>query len=197
MSLLIESIKLLDGEYFNLFYHEQRIFRTLHALYGVSLPPDLTGFLSKITRPEKGLYKCRVVYDDKTMEVEFISYQPKTIRTLRIVESSIAYDYKFRDRSEIDELFSRRGDCDDILIAKHGAVTDTSYCNIVFKKDNAWYTPSGCLLRGTMRQSLIERKIIIPVTISVKDIRSFQSFRLINAMLEFEGSETDVSQIVL
>jgi 4-amino-4-deoxychorismate lyase len=34
-------------------------------------------------------------------------------------------------------------------------------------------------------------------TIRVQDIPSFKSFRLINAMLGFEGPEIDVSKIVL
>lgn len=197
MSRLIESIKLLDGKFFNLFYHEQRMYRSLKSLYGVGIAPDLTELLQKVNTPEEGLYKCRVIYDKETTNVEVIRYHRKEIRTLRVVKGNLVYDHKFTDRSGIDELFSRRGDCDDILIVKDGMVTDTSFCNIVFRRENTWYTPSQCLLQGTMRQSLLDRKIIVPASISVKDIRSFHSFKLINAMLEFDGPEIDVSQIVL
>ena len=197
MSLLIESIKLLDGVYHNLFYHEQRMTRSLRMLCGVDEEFNLEEFLKRLPRPEKGLYKCRIVYDDVMKEVEFIPYKPAFITTLKIIESDrISYEHKYLDRAHIDRLYTQRSGCDDILIIKNDLVTDTSYCNIVFRRNNLWYTPWSPLLPGTMRQHLIERGIIFPETIQKEDIRTFHTFRLINAMLEFSGPEIDVSNIV-
>src|SRR5690242_4327143 len=198
MSLLIESIKLLDGEFHNLFYHEQRMNRSLKILCGVHDHMNLEAFLQHVDKPEKGLYKCRVVYDENSREIEFMPYQPKSINRLRIVEHDrINYEFKYQDRKTINRLFELRKDCDDILIVKRGLVTDSSYANIVFRKGKRWFTPWSPLLKGTQRQKLLERNVIYEEEITAGEISSYDSFKLINAMLEFEGPEIDVSNIVL
>ena len=50
--------------------------------------------------------------------------------------------------------------------------------------------------KGTQRQKLIELNEIDQEEITAKDIRSFDTFKLINAMLEFDGPEIDVKNIV-
>ena len=197
MSLLIESIKLLDGQFHNLFYHEQRMNRALKMLCGVQDNFDLEEFLNQIEKPEEGLYKCRLEYDDLSKKVEFVPYQPKSIKTLRIVEHDrISYEFKFKDRKLINRLYELRKDCDDILIVKRGFVTDSSFSNIVFKRGKRWLTPWSALLKGTMRTKLLERNLIHQEEIRVDDISSFESFKLINAMLEFDSPEIEVSNIV-
>lgn len=197
MSLYIESIKLQDGEYKNLFYHEHRMNHTLKMLCGVTETFNLEEWLVHINHPKAGLYKCRIVYDEESRDVEFFEYKPKPIQSLRIVEHDrISYEFKFLDRKRIDQLFDLRKNCDDILIVKRGLVTDSSYANIVFKKDKTWYTPWSALLKGTMRSKLIQMNTIREEEIRPKDIKTFQSFKLINAMFEFDAPEMDVSNIV-
>lgn len=197
MSLLIESIKLRDGEFRNLFYHEQRMLRSLSMLCGADDDFNLERFLSNIQFPSTGLFKCRILYDDLRKEVEFIPYQQKIINTLRIVEHDrISYEYKYADRRSIDRLFELRRECDDILIIRKGLVTDSSVSNIVFRKGKDWLTPWSALLKGTQRQKLVEENIIMQEEITVEDIRSFDTFKLINAMTEFDGPEIDVKNII-
>jgi 4-amino-4-deoxychorismate lyase len=198
MSLFIESIKLLDGEYHNLFYHEQRMNRSLKVLCGVDDHLNLEEFLNLVEKPGEGLYKCRIVYDDKVKEVEFVPYQPRVVKRLKVVEHDrISYEFKYADRTAIDDLFQRRENCDDILIVKNGLVTDSSYSNIVFRRGNHWYTPWSALLKGTIRTKLLEHNIIEEEEIRVDEIATFSSFKLINAMLEFDSGEIDVSNILL
>ena len=197
MSLLFESIKLNDGQYNNLFYHEQRMNRSLKMLCGLQETLDLEQFLSNANTPQKGLYKCRIVYDDHSRDVEFVPYQVPLIRTLRIIEHDrVSYEFKYNDRKVINQLFDLRKNCDDILIVKRGIVTDTSIANIVFKRNKKWYTPWAPLLKGTMRSNLLERNLIQQEEIHLKEIYDFESFKLINAMMEFESEELDVSNIV-
>lgn len=197
MSLLIETIKLVDGKFCNLFHHEQRMIRSLETLCGVEEDIILDRFLNELPAPKQGVFKCRIVYDDQTKQVEFIPYQPRSVKTLKIVENDrISYDFKYADRKQIDKLFEHREECDDILIVKKGEVTDASYANIVFRRDGEWVTPWSPLLKGTMRQKLIDENKIIPEKILLEDIATFQSFKLINAMLEFDGPEIDVTNIV-
>ena len=196
MSLLLESIKLVDGEFRNLFYHERRMNRALKFLCGAQEHFDLEDFLKNIDLPKHGLYKCRMVYDDNTRDIEFIPYQYRTINSLRVVDHDrISYEFKYADRKMIDRLYELRKVCDDILIVKRGFVTDSSYANIVFKKGKFWYTPWSALLKGTMRANLLERNVILEEEIRIEDIQTFESFKLINAMLEFEGPELDISNI--
>lgn len=198
MSLLIETIKVVDGRFCNLFYHEQRMIRSLETLCGVNEDLNLEKFLSELGAPGKGIFKCRIEYDDTSKQVEFVPYQPKEVHSLKVVEHDrISYEFKYKDRKTIDKLFTKRGACDDILIVKKGNVTDTSYANIVFKKGKHWYTPWSPLLKGTMRQQLLDSNKIQTEEIRVDDIKYFETCKLINAMLEFEGSEIDVSGIVL
>lgn len=198
MSLLIESIKLLDGKFCNLFYHEQRMIRSLNMVCGVEEDINLEKFLSELEVPATGLYKCRIVYDENSKDVEFIRYEPRSITSLKVVEHDrISYEFKYKNRKTIDKLFEQRENCDDILIVKKGHVTDASAANIVFRKGKHWYTPWSALLKGTQRQKLLEDNIIEAEDIRVEDIGSFDTWKLINAMVEFESPEIDVSKIVL
>jgi len=197
MSLLIESIKLQDGEYRNLFYHEQRMNRSLKTLCGIRDHFDLEAFLGNIDNPATGLYECRIVYDDETKEVEFIPYEGKSIHTLKVVEHDrISYEFKYFDRKVIDSLYALRKNCGDILIVQRGMVKDTSYANILFKKGKRWYTPWAPLLKGTMRANLLARNMVHEEEIRADEIKTFKSFKLINAMFEFDSPEIDVSNIV-
>lgn len=197
MSLLIESIKLVDGRYYNLFYHESRMNKALRTLCGVSEHFELEQFLSNFEPPGQGLYKCRITYDDQSKTIEFLPYTFKPIQTLKVIEHDrISYEFKYQDRRTINRLFDLRRECDDILIIKRGLVTDSSYCNIVFRNNGTWYTPWSPLLKGTQRQKLLEHDMIVEEEIRVKDISSFKTFKLINAMWEFDGPELDVSNII-
>jgi 4-amino-4-deoxychorismate lyase len=196
MSLLIESIKLLDGQFHNLDYHERRMRHALQVLRGtnnVSLEKLLAGHL----HPVKGLFKCRVVYDEVSSQIEFVPYKPKHIVKLKIVEGNgISYEFKFADRSGINRLFNLRGPCDDILIVRNEEVTDCSFSNVVFRTGSEWVTPAAPLLKGTMRQKLLDKHLISERVILRRDIPSFETYKIINAMLEFDSPEIEVSNIV-
>ena len=196
MSLLLESIRLSDGQFQNLFYHERRMSRALKFLCGVQEHFDLEAFLANIDRPSQGLYKCRMIYDDASRDIEFVPYRYKKIDSLRVVEHDrVSYEFKYADRKLIDRLYGLKKDCDDILIVKRGFVTDSSFSNIVFRRGTRWYTPWSALLKGTMRSNLLERNLIHEEEIRCEDIKTFDSFKLINAMIQFDGPEVDVSRI--
>lgn len=197
MSRLIESIKVLNGALLNLSYHEERMQWSLSQLFNRKEPVNLSTLIEREGIPPKGCYKCRVEYDDAFAAVSFTPYEVRPVRTVKIVEDDeISYAYKFADRSVINRLFDMRGDCDDVLIVRRGLVTDCSYSNVVFRKGDDWYTPDTPLLEGTMRAKLIRENRISVREIRKENVRSFDSLKIINAMLEFEGPEIDVSDIV-
>jgi 4-amino-4-deoxychorismate lyase len=197
MSLLIESIYLKDGSFRNLSYHQQRVDEACMALFAIQEKIDLKQVLSQSNIPQKGLYKCRIVFDMKVHKIEFQSYAIRKIKSLKMVDcNSIDYRFKFENREAIDNLFSQRQLCDDVLIIKDGLITDASYANIVFKLEDNWVTPNMPLLKGTMRQQLLDNGVISEATILRKDIHAFTSFKLINSMIGFDMPEIPVINIL-
>jgi 4-amino-4-deoxychorismate lyase len=197
MSRLIESIKLLDGRFNNLKFHEQRMARSLSELFRHEGQINLSSELESMDYPKKGLFKCRILYDNNTRHTEFIPYTMKPISSLKVVVSdTILYDHKYSDRNSIHRLMLQKNECDDILIVKNGLITDSSYANIVFKSGGSWYTPDQCLLKGTMRECLRDAGLIEVQPIKMPDILKFKKFKLINAMLGFDGAECDISNIL-
>jgi 4-amino-4-deoxychorismate lyase len=197
MSLLIETIRLEDGVFKNLTYHQQRMNESLFSLFTKKEQNDLEGIVKSSGFPKKGLHKCRVIYDDRNFNVEFETYTIRPVNSLKILaDDTISYPFKYRDRTSLNDLFRRRENCDDVLIVKNGEVTDCSYANILFKKGADWVTPSSYLLKGTMRQFLLDDGQLKIDQIQRKDIRKFDKFKLVNAMLGFESAEVDVSRII-
>ena len=197
MSPLIETIRLEDGVFFNLAYHQERVDRSLDELFNSSDRFMLGSFLNAQQYLNRGLYKCRVVYTDKIHEVQFNEYVYTLPRRLKLVfDDHILYDYKFEDRGKLTELYNQRGDADEIIIIKNHNVTDSFNYNILFWDGKRWVTPDTPLLRGTMRQRLLDQSLITESRIAIEDIQSFTRVKLINAMVGFNGPEIDVSEIV-
>lgn len=197
MSLLIESIKLKDGVFHNLFYHEQRMMHALQDLCGYDEDFNLEEFLAHFNFPKTGLFKCRIAYDESTKEVEFLPYTFRILKSLKLVEHDrIRYDYKYTDRKTIEKLYEQKGACDDVLIVRKGLITDTSYANIALRRGPHWYTPWSPLLKGTQRQKLIEENKIITEDIAVEDLPSFDAYKPINALMEFDHEEVSIQNII-
>lgn len=198
MSLLIESIRLEEGTFHNVDYHQRRVEDSFRALFGAKQIFNLSQLLEGSSYPKSGLFKCRITYNDQSADVSFIAYAPRLIRKIKLVtDDNIEYSHKFKNRAALDSLYAIRGTCDDVLIVKRGEVTDTSFANIVFRKSGHWYTPANPLLPGTMRRSLLEKGKIKVMAIRTEQIRTFETFRLVNAMVGFDSPEQDVSNIIL
>lgn len=168
----------------NLSYHTDRMRRSVaEAKYrtGLSFPGN---FIPEEKIPASGLHKCRVLYNSEIVSVEILPYVPKKISSLKIVVAPRPdYSLKWADRSQIDALFTRRGECDDILIVSDGLVTDSSYCNVAFEKGGEWFTPASPLLKGTMRQYLLDNGAIKEKEIPVTEINEYSRVWLFNAMI--------------
>ena len=191
MSLLFETIRLEDGVLFNLEYHNYRFNRSREVLFGERDNLFLENLLVVPSDCRTGVYKCKVAYSSTINEIEIIPYEKRVIESLMLVEdNTISYSYKYSDRSHLLKLMTRRGNCDDILIVKHGFITDTSFSNIVFFDGDKWVTPARPLLKGTMRDSLFRRNLIEEMDIKVDDLVKFKEAQLINAMLPLQSGTT-------
>lgn len=185
MCLLIESVKIDDGTIINPSYHSNRMNTSRRDLFGISDNLDVRDIISVPATCMCGIYKCRVVYSDRIIEVKFEKYSRRNIHSLKLVyDDAIDYSYKYEDKKCLLSLRECRGQCDDILIIKNNRITDTSYSNIVFFDGQKWITPASPLLKGTKRAHLLATGLISEDEITISDIRLFRDAALINAMLE-------------
>ena len=181
--LLLETIKIEDGEVSNLSYHQARCDESRKVLFYSTGRLDLS---SLIQTPPKGLYRCRILYDEKIHSVEYIPYTPKEIHRLKIVSSDLVYDHKYANRDTLNKLLQMQADTDDILIEKNGYLTDTTIANIAFYDGEKWFTPEKPLLKGTMRAKLLDEGFLHTRKIKKEDLKNYTQVALMNAMIGFK-----------
>ena len=197
MTLLLETIRISDGTPQNLSLHEERMNASRRKLLGSPGAISLAEHISVPNDCLTGVYRCRLIYEESIISIEFSPYRTAAIRTLKVVHADdIDYSLKYLDRTCLTSLIDREV-ADDVLIIKNGFVTDTSYSNIVFTDGRKWITPDTPLLQGTMREKLLLDGTIIEERITVDDLGRFTHFRLINAMLRFDSPILPVANIIL
>jgi len=181
--LLLETIKIEEGKIHNLEYHQKRCDKSRLDLYHTS---DTLSLKSIIKAPSTGLYRCRIVYNTEVHSIEYIPYQAKEIKTLKIVDSDLTYNYKYADRQALNVLRTLHHEVDDILIEHNGYIKDTSIANIAFYDGTTWFTPEVPLLEGTMRAKLLDENIIRTKPIRKEDLPCYTQVALMNAMIGFK-----------
>jgi 4-amino-4-deoxychorismate lyase len=199
MSLLLESVRIEEGEVRNLDYHIDRMMRSAIAA-GYSPPALFSGkFIPECSVPPSGLYKCRILYNSEIVSCEVSPYFRKEIKTLKVIQTPRPdYALKYADRSSIGRLLGMRGEYDDILIVTDDVITDTSYCNVAFEKEGLWYTPAEPLLKGTMRQYLLDAGVIVKADIRLSQISSFGSVKMFNAMVPWDRAwQIDLKNVII
>jgi len=185
--VFLETIRAVEGEVFNLPYHQNR-YESVLKKFNIKNPKNLIDYIEP---PKNGTYRCRLLYDisknPHTVEVTYHEYKKRDINSLKIVyDDDIEYSLKYADRGDLDALYEQRGVCDDILIVKNSLVTDTTIANIAFYDSDRWITPKNPLLKGTTRERFIREKMIFEEDIYVEDIKRFSKVALMNAMIDFD-----------
>jgi len=181
--MLLETIRYEHGQPSHLPYHQQRVNTSLKQL-GSTTQYDLA---SLIVPPDDTLYRCRIIYDDKSINIQYLPYQKREIQTLQLIQADgLEYALKYADREELDKLSAQKGDADDILIVQNGLITDTSIANIALFDGTQWLTPRNPLLKGTTRARLLKEKKIFESDIHLKDLGQYAGFALMNAMVDFD-----------
>ena len=194
--LLLESIKVSEKQIHNLEYHQDRILRSSKEIFGAAVRIDFEPIMDEIIALPSILFKLRLTYNDSFFKYEFVPYKLPTINTLKLIKSNgIDYTHKYNNRNMLSKLFRRRQHYDDILIVKHGFLSDSYYCNLAFSQHGIWYTPSTPLLKGTKRQALLDQKQIIEKPIPSSKLSEYKSVSLINAMIDLEEIMVPISQV--
>ena len=179
--LLFETIKIDDGQIYNIDWHNKRCNKTRKELFSNNKILKLEEF---IEAPSKGLFRCRIVYSNDILSVDYIPYSPKSIDTFKVVKSQLDYRYKYNDRTELTNLLNTK--YDEIIIEKNTLLTDTSIANIAFYDGTHWITPKIPLLQGTTREKLLQENFLKLKNIKSSDIINFSHFALMNAMIGFQ-----------
>jgi 4-amino-4-deoxychorismate lyase len=188
MPLLLETIKVQNMKLQNIQFHNQRFNCSRQELWNCDRAIAIEHEIQIPANLGNGIFKCRVLYGKQIEKVEFHPYQIRTIQTLQIIHADhLEYSHKYADRTELENL-KNSAIADDILIIKHGLVTDTSYANIVFWDGQRWVTPATPLLNGTKRSQLLQQQRIRPENITVQELKEFQYAKLINAMIDLDES---------
>ena len=180
VSKYLETIRAVDGEVLNLSFHQLRLEKALDANTTHRLD-------SLLNPPQNGLYRCRVVYDAKSIEVSYIKYVKRSIKKLKLVyDDTIEYAKKYENREDIEKLVVQKESCDDVLIVKNGLLCDTSIANIALYDGSVWFTPNTPLLEGTTRARLLQNAALVVKDIKPEELKNYSKIALMNAMIDFD-----------
>ena len=198
MSRLIESIKVYNKRLYNIEYHNVRMNKSRAELFNAKDQIDLSQIILLPDDLTNELYKCRIIYSEEIVSIDFQKYNKKKINCLQIVhDDEITYSHKFENRT-IFENHLTKSKADEILIIKNGFVTDTSFSNVVFFDGTKYFTPASPLLKGTKKERLIAEGIIEEDEIKLNDIKKFKFVYLINALLDLsEENKIPIEKIIL
>jgi 4-amino-4-deoxychorismate lyase len=182
--MFLETICIQNSIACNLPRHVARM-RETASHFGFVAPnlPKLETLIPKELK-ESVKVKCRIVYHTKIEEISFEKYAPKVVKSLKLVEASPDYSFKFSDRTALNALLPQKGNCDEILIVRNGYITDTSYSNVVFRRGSDFFTPDTYILNGTKRQQLLREGTIREKRITPENLNKFDEIFLVNAMLD-------------
>lgn len=195
----VETIKIEKGEAQAIAYHQERLERTLRHFFPSLCNATSMPSLEKLVAPtaDMDFYKARVVYGEQGVkDITYAAYAMREIKSLQVVENdAITYDYKSTDRRSLNALVAQKGDCDEIIIVKHGLLTDTSFTNLAIYDGCHWITPKRPLLLGTKRAALLDKGIIQEADITLNDLRNAVKVSLFNAMIEFGEREVPIGNV--
>lgn len=187
MYQLLESIRIEDRVLHNIELHNKRFNMARKALWGQSNLIDLSTLINIPEEISNERYKCRIVSNGQTFSVEIKPYVQRKIETLKIVfDNNINYTYKTSNRTQLDKAFAQRYNCDDIIIIKNNLLSDAWAANLILFNGEKWFTPKKPLLKGTQREYLLSTGKIFEQNIHLTDIKSFETIKLINAMIDFD-----------
>lgn len=182
-SSLLETIKIEDGIIGNLPYHQKRLNNSRKSVFDLEDPIDLK---THIKAPKKGLYRCRVTYAKTLKSIEYIPYVPKVIYALKVIPTTIDYSFKYAQRDYFTQLLKKHDDVDEVILEKEGYITDTTISNIAFYDGKVWVTPKYPLLKGTMREKLVDEGFLELRNIKKESLSCYTHLALINAMIGFK-----------
>jgi 4-amino-4-deoxychorismate lyase len=178
---LLETIYLKNGQLQHIDYHNQRFNEARKEIFGNQETVDLRDLIVIPDEYRTEDFRCRVIYEHEIESVNFIKYTPKEIKKLRLIDiGNWEYNFKYADRSFLNNLLENNPEVDEVIMVKNGFVTDCTIANLAFYDGKNWFTPSTPLLKGTKRQQLLDKQMITEREIMVSDLKNYEGVCLIN-----------------
>lgn len=195
MCRFIETICIEGGCVRHAPCHDRRLNDTRRAWWGETRLLHVEDYIDPASLHERT--RCRLTYGREVERVEYFPYHPRKVEALQMVEAdAVDYAFKYADRASLDALFARRGGADDVLLVRHGLLTDTTIANIaLLGEDGKWYTPRHPLLAGTHRRRLLDEGILHASDLPADRLSRYSRMRLFNAMLHWGEVELPVRNI--
>lgn len=202
---LLETLCLLHRVPQRVEQHRARMAAALAAMNAPSrralsaLDGPLVELLRDAPPPTADRERLRLVYDGVGHYAWTLHpYTPRPVRTLRLLAADhLDYAHKWADRRALDACFAARAGADDVLLVRHGRLTDTTIANVALWDGHHWCTPADPLLRGTHRAHLLERGLIVERDLTPTDLASCLRLRLFNAMLAWGEIDLPISAVLL
>ncbi|MFN8281109.1 MAG: aminotransferase class IV [Saprospiraceae bacterium] len=191
----IETIRLIDGRFRNVEFHNERVRNTFMKFYPQHEPHDLKVIISQLGGKSNG--RVKVLYNSERL---YFSISPifnlKTTHYHLLESPRLRYDFKFYDRLSLVHV-QRNDRYIEPVFCRNGMITDTSRANLIFREGSKWYTPDTFLLNGSMRQSLLSLGYIQSTPIHKSELYRFNGFKPINALNHpDEVEEHDISLLL-
>lgn len=178
----LETLLAREGTLPYLSWHQARLEWTLreHGARGIF---QLSALLSP---PVTGTWRCRVVYDEHGVEVEYLPYRFRPVTYLQALEdNTVHYRFKTTRRDSLEALYAKRDDADDVLIVQHGLLTDTTIANVACLIGGKWLTPRQPLLEGTARARLLHDGFLREADITLEAAIGADRVAVMNALSGF------------
>lgn len=191
--MFLETIKVANGEFLNLDFHQWRINWTLKEL-NINNNINLINYISQEFNLDKNkIYRCRILYQKDILEIQFIEYFEKNIKNIVLLNGeNLNYKYKFSNRSQIELLKQNiyNSAIDEVLFYKNGFITDFSIGNIAIKNKNIWITPKEPILRGTTRERFLRKNELVETDILKSDfinlVKNGSEIAILNSLVGFK-----------
>jgi len=195
--ILFETIKFINGEFFNLEYHQERVDRAFKEFFRSSVKLNLKKELEKFKFDYKAnqIYRIKVIYDASGVKkIEYFEYKQKRVSKIKLVEMpNVNYRYKYLNRDFLNSLNTL--EADEFIICQNGFLKDTTIANIaLFNRElQEWHTPREPLLFGTTLKRYLSKNRLKATDISYLDLKRYSKLALLNAMVDW--LEFDIKRI--
>ncbi|NLX81027.1 MAG: hypothetical protein GXZ03_05640 [Proteiniphilum sp.] len=192
--MLLETICIHNNQAVNIHLHTQRMQNSAKNL-GFVAPhlPNLVDIMPRSLANKR--VRCSIKYGTDIIDILFVEYTPRVIRSLKVIEADISYSLKFADRHPLNQLLLQKGYCDEVLVVRDNFITDTTFSNVVFENSEGLFTPDTYLLNGIKRQKLIAEGVVKETRISQNDLHKYSRVHLVNAMLDIGMSVVNIRNI--
>lgn len=193
---VFETIAIIDGIPQNLSFHQARMDNTIEKLFQKTSVFNLEEIIQVPTEYQNGLIKCRIDYNQQDFNIIFSAYQRREIKNYQCIYlDKLNYTFKYTNRTIFENIKIEK---DEAIIIQNGKITDCRIGNLLFLKNNIWYSSKDYLLKGTQLSNLLSKNRIELAEIRVDDLHQYEEVMMINAMNPFdEGRAISTQHITL